>query len=147
MRKKFTKNTKEMISLSAEEANRLGSNAISDIHLLLAMLSQPENPVLTLLAETGNSPASLRSALEAALNVGPNETPVTRDSIPLDQSAERAIRNGIKEAWKLDRSDIDNIHILLAMTADETNNVAALLNRAGLSYHFLWRIATAETIN
>jgi ATP-dependent Clp protease ATP-binding subunit ClpA len=146
MRKKFTKNTKEMISFSAEEANRLGSNAISDIHLLLAMLSQPENPVLTLLAETGNSPASLRSALEAALNVGPKETPVTRDSIPLDQSAERAIRNGIKEAWKLDRSDIDNIHILLAMTADETNNVAALLNRAGLSYHFLWRIAAAETI-
>jgi ATP-dependent Clp protease ATP-binding subunit ClpA len=146
MRNKFTKETKEMISHSAEEANRLGSNAISDRHLLLAMIGQPGNPVLKLLmAETGNSLAFLRSELEAALLAVPKEKPLTSHSLPLDRSAERAIRNSIKEAAKLGSSGIDSIHILLALAGDVTNNVAALLDRAGLTYQLLRRIATAVT--
>ena len=135
MRNKFTKEVKEMISLSAEEAKRLGSSAISDRHLLLAMIGQPENLVLKLLMEEiGISPASIRTELEAALDTGPKEKPVTRHSMPLDPSAERAIRNSIKEAGKLGNSGIESIHILLALAGDETNNVAALLHRVGLTY-------------
>jgi ATP-dependent Clp protease ATP-binding subunit ClpC len=135
---KFTKEVKEMISLSAEEANRLGSGAISDLHLLLAMIGQPENPVLKLLtAETGMSPASLRSELEAALSPGSGPRPGSCHSLPLDRSAEKAIRNSIMEAKKEDSTSIENIHILLALTGDPTNKVAALLHRAGLTCQLL----------
>jgi ATP-dependent Clp protease ATP-binding subunit ClpC len=138
MRNNFTKEVKEMISLSAEEANRLGSNAISDRHFLLAMIGQPENPILRLLAaETGISPASLRSELEAALDTGPKQKPATSYSMPLDRSAEKAIRNSIKEAKKAGNTSIEHIHILLALAGDPTNNVAALLDRAGLTYRSL----------
>ena len=142
MRNKFTKEVKEMISLSAEEANRLGSSAISDRHLLLAMIGQAENPILKLLvAETGISPASLRTELEIALNPGtrpePAPAPGPSYSMPLDRSAEKVIRNSITEAKKTGSTSIENIHILLALAGDATNNVAALLHRAGLTYQLL----------
>ena len=96
MRNKFSKEVKEMISLSAEEANHLGSSAISDRHLLLAMIGQPGNPILKLLSvETGKSPAALRSELDAGLDAGPKQKPATSHSMPLDPSAEKAIRNSI----------------------------------------------------
>jgi ATP-dependent Clp protease ATP-binding subunit ClpC len=148
MRNKFTKEVKEMISLSAEETYRLRSNAISDRHLLLAMIAQPENPILKLLtAETGISPASLRTELEAALSPctrpGPGHGP--SHSMPLDRSAEKAVRNSIKEAKKTGSTSIDSIHFLLALAGDKKNNVAALLDRAGLTYQLLRSIATVVT--
>lgn len=129
-----------MISLSAEEANRLGSSAINDRHLLLAMIGQPQNPILQLVAgATGFSPASLRTELEAALSpcTRPGPGPGPSHSMPLDRSAEKAIRNSIKEAKKTGSTSIENIHILLALAGDEKNNVAALLDRAGLTYQSL----------
>jgi ATP-dependent Clp protease ATP-binding subunit ClpC len=144
MRNKFTKEVKEMISFSAEEAIRLGSGAISDRHLLLAMIGQDQNPILKfLLAETRISPASLRTELEAALSPGPLDTaapgprPGRSHSIPLDRSAEKAIRNAITEAKQAGSSSIGSIHILLALAGDPTNNVAALLHRAELTYQLL----------
>lgn len=148
MQNKFTKEVREMISLSAEEANRLGSGAISDRHLLLAMIGQAQNPILKLLvAETGISPASLRTELQAALSPGtldtvalspgPGPRPGPIHSMPLDRSAEKVIRNSITEAKKTGSTSIENIHILLALAGDPTNNVASLLHRAGLTYQLL----------
>ena len=135
MRNKFTKDVKEIISGSAEEASRLGSPAITDGHLLLAMIGRPDIPaVSTLVAGLGLSPARLTMALESLVGLGPKKEGSGSKSIPLDRSAERVIRGCVKEATKLKSKDVGVVHILLALAADPANKVSPILEREGASY-------------
>ncbi len=135
MRNKFTKEVKEIISGSAEEAIRHGSPAITDGHLLLAMIRRSDIPaVSTLVADLGLSAARLMMALESLIGLGPKTEGSGSKTIPLDRSAERVIRGSVKEAAKLKSKDVGVVHILLALAADPANKVSAILEREGASY-------------
>jgi ATP-dependent Clp protease ATP-binding subunit ClpC len=54
MEAKFSNRVKEVISLSREEAIRLGHDYIGTEHLLLGMIREGEGTAITLLKKTGH---------------------------------------------------------------------------------------------
>jgi ATP-dependent Clp protease ATP-binding subunit ClpC len=66
MEAKFSNRVKEVISLSREEAIRLGHDYIGTEHLLLGMIREGEGTALGLLKKLGVSTDELKFALEQA---------------------------------------------------------------------------------
>ena len=67
MEAKFSNRVKEVLSLSREEALRLGHTYIGTEHLLLGILREGEGEAITLLRRLGVELEELRTALSAIL--------------------------------------------------------------------------------
>jgi ATP-dependent Clp protease ATP-binding subunit ClpC len=66
MEAKFSNRVKEVISLSREEALRLGHDYIGTEHLLLGMIREGEGVAVSILKKLGVSLDDLRTAIEQA---------------------------------------------------------------------------------
>ena len=66
MEAKFSNRVKEVISLSREEALRLGHDYIGTEHLLLGMIREGEGVAISLLKKLGISLDELRASIEQA---------------------------------------------------------------------------------
>jgi ATP-dependent Clp protease ATP-binding subunit ClpC len=67
MEAKFSNRVKEVISLSREEALRLGHDYIGAEHLLLGMIREGEGVAISLLKKLGITLDSLKKSLEEAV--------------------------------------------------------------------------------
>mgnify|MGYP000915283744 CR=1 FL=1 len=67
MEAKFSNRVKEVISLSREEALRLGHDYIGAEHLLLGMIREGEGVAISLLKKLGITLDSLKKSLEDAV--------------------------------------------------------------------------------
>ena len=65
MEAKFSNRVKEVISLSREEALRLGHNYIGTEHLLLGMIREGEGVAVSILKKLGVPLDALRSEIES----------------------------------------------------------------------------------
>ncbi len=102
-------------------------------HLLLALLEQPESVVGPVLRKLGAQTDAIRRDLNAALDAKPtitagaNEPSTSRELLDVLRAAER-------EAGKLHDEYISTEHILLALTAAQGGEAAAILKRNGVSH-------------
>jgi ATP-dependent Clp protease ATP-binding subunit ClpB len=102
-------------------------------HLLLALLEQPESVVGPVLRKLGAQTDAIRRDLNAALDAKPtitagaNEPSTSRELLDVLRAAER-------EAGKLNDEYISTEHILLALTAAQAGEAAAILKRNGVSH-------------
>ena len=94
-------------------------------HLLLALLEQPESVVGPVLRKLGAQTDAIRRDLNAALDAKPtitagaNEPTTSRELLDVLRAAER-------EAGKLNDEYISTEHILLALTAAQAGEAAAI---------------------
>jgi ATP-dependent Clp protease ATP-binding subunit ClpC len=154
----FTAGLKESISFSAEEATRMGNASINSSHLLLGMIRQHDNAAVSMLEERFNvSMVALAQATENVLKANPpapvpegKRTPrlfrrtlqtmfrVTAAppirGVPLDKSAERAVRGSVTEATAKKSRVVDTQHLLLSLVRDEQSDVAAVFQQFGIGY-------------
>src|SRR3954467_2253881 len=102
-------------------------------HLLLALLEQPESVVGPVLRKLGAQTDAIRRDLNAALDAKPtitagaNEPSTSRELLDVLRAAER-------EAGKLNDEYISTEHILLALTAAQAGDAAAILKRNGVTH-------------
>ncbi|RDC62393.1 ATP-dependent Clp protease ATP-binding subunit [Adhaeribacter pallidiroseus] len=134
MEAKFSNRVKEVISLSREEAIRLGHDYIGTEHLLLGMIREGEGTAITLLKKLGISIDELKYALEQATrNTASPGTSIT-GSIPLTKQTEKVLKITYLEA-KIFKSDIIGTeHLLLSILRDEDNISSQTLAKFNVNY-------------
>ena len=137
----FSPRVSEILAFSREEALRLKSKTIRPEHLLLAMLRLQEGPVKSVLNQMNVNVQAVRNDLEA----NAQQDAVTENNphdIELNEGASNLLKLAVLEA-RIQHSDtVEELHLLLAMLHDSTdNNAKKALQKQQLDYHTL-----AETI-
>ncbi len=134
MEAKFSNRVKEVISLSREEAIRLGHDYIGTEHLLLGMIREGEGTAIGLLKKLGVSVDELKYALEQATrNTATQGTSIT-GSIPLTKQTEKVLKITYLEAKIFKSEIIGTEHLLLSILRDEDNISSQILSKFNVNY-------------
>ena len=113
----YTTNLNKVLSLSRQEAKRLGSAEITPEHILLALVLFEEGRAFEMLKDAGLDPAKARKALEERLQKQ-GEYP----GVPLyDKQSERILRILDLEAKAYKTENPDTEHLLMAMLRERIN--------------------------
>ena len=135
MEAKFSNRVKEVISLSREEAIRLGHDYIGTEHLLLGIIREGEGTALSLLRKLGVSLDELKFSLEQATRntASPQGTSIT-GSIPLTKQTEKVLKITYLEAKIFKSEIIGTEHLLLSILRDEDNISSQILSKFNVNY-------------
>jgi len=147
MEAKFSNRVKEVISLSREEALRLGHDYIGAEHLLLGMIREGEGVAVSLLKKLGITLDSLKNALEDAVKGSATGNVKNLTNIPLTRQAEKVLKITYLEA-KIFKSDlIGTEHLLLSVLRDEDNVATQILNKFDVTYDVIKELLEYHTHN
>ena len=130
----FSREVKETISFSMEEALRLGNDFISPEHLFLGLIREGNNASVRILRSFNVDLNQLRKQVETSVkdNTGKNTANIVR--LPLTEEAEQVIRITASEAKQLKSLKIETEHIMLSILRNKENPVAQILNHFNVNY-------------
>ncbi len=134
MEAKFSNRVKEVISLSREEALRLGHDYIGTEHLLLGMIREGEGVAVGLLKKLGVNMEDLRSSIEQATKGTATSNVKNLANIPLTRQSEKVLKITYLEAKIFKSQLIGTEHLLLSILRDEDNLATQILNKFDVSY-------------
>jgi ATP-dependent Clp protease ATP-binding subunit ClpC len=134
MEAKFSNRVKEVISLSREEAIRLGHDYIGTEHLLLGMIREGEGTAIALLKKLGVSVDELKYALEQATRNTATQGISITGSIPLTKQTEKVLKITYLEAKIFKSEIIGTEHLLLSILRDEDNISSQILSKFNVNY-------------
>jgi ATP-dependent Clp protease ATP-binding subunit ClpC len=134
MEAKFSNRVKEVISLSREEALRLGHDYIGTEHLLLGMIREGEGVAVSILKKLGVPMDDLRSAIERAVKGTANQNVKNMANIPLTRQSEKVLKITYLEAKIFKSQLIGTEHLLLSVLRDEDNIATQILNKFEINY-------------
>jgi ATP-dependent Clp protease ATP-binding subunit ClpC len=134
MEAKFSNRVKEVISLSREEALRLGHDYIGAEHLLLGMIREGEGVAISLLKKLGVSLEELRLAVEQATKGTATGNVKNLANIPLTRQSEKVLKITYLEAKIFKSELIGTEHLLLSILRDEDNIATQILEKFEVSY-------------
>ncbi|MDH5598729.1 MAG: ATP-dependent Clp protease ATP-binding subunit, partial [Cyclobacteriaceae bacterium] len=135
MEAKFSNRVKEVISLSREEALRLGHEYIGTEHLLLGMIREGEGVAVNLLKKLGLSLDELRLAIEK-VSKGTSSLRDVKNlaNIPLTKQSEKVLKITYLEAKIFKSQLIGTEHLLLSILRDEDNIATQILEKFDVNY-------------
>jgi len=135
MNRKFSSKVKKIISVSRDEAIRLGHDYIGTEHLLLGILHDRDNLAAKVLQSLDVDLTELKFKIEetaarsnneqAALNVG---------NIPLNKQAEKVLKVTFLEAKLTKNEEISPEHLMLSILKTEDNPAGDLLRHFDVDY-------------
>jgi len=135
MNKRFSFQVKKVISLSREEAIRLGHDYIGTEHLLLGLIKDGDNLAMRVLDSFEVDANQLRYKIEEAtperrfdgtsLNVG---------NIPLNKQAEKVLKVTLLEAKAFRNEEIAPEHLMLSILKHGDNLASKILTQFDLDY-------------
>ncbi len=134
MEAKFSNRVKEVISLSREEALRLGHDYIGTEHLLLGMIREGEGVAVSILKKLGTSLEELRAAVERATKGTANHNVKNLANIPLTRQSEKVLKITYLEAKIFKSQLIGTEHLLLSILRDEDNIATQILEKFDVNY-------------
>ena len=115
MEAKFSNRVKEVISLSREEALRLGHNYIGTEHLLLGMIREGEGVAVSILKKLGVPLDALRSEIESVSKGTASQDVKNLTNIPLTRASEKVLKITYLEAKAFKAQLIGTEHLLLSI--------------------------------
>jgi ATP-dependent Clp protease ATP-binding subunit ClpC len=134
---KFSNRVKEVISLSREEALRLGHEYIGAEHLLLGMIREGEGIAIAILQKLGIVLDELRVTIERATKSTATGNVKNLSNIPLTKQAEKVLKITYLEA-RISKSElIGTEHLLLSILRDNDNLATQILNRFDINYELV----------
>ncbi|PIR71993.1 MAG: type VI secretion system ATPase TssH [Candidatus Nealsonbacteria bacterium CG10_big_fil_rev_8_21_14_0_10_36_24] len=117
----FTHKAQEAIIRAQSLAQERGQRQIDALHLLLSLLFQEENVVLTLLRKLGVDIETIKKKTESALNSLPTiATPSTFGQFYLTQDMAKVLERAGQEAMKMGDEFISVEHLFLALLDSQT---------------------------
>lgn len=134
MEAKFSNRVKEVISLSREEALRLGHDYIGTEHLLLGMIREGEGVAVSILKKLGVPLDELRNAIERAVKGTANHNVKNMANIPLTRQSEKVLKITYLEAKIFKSQLIGTEHLLLSILRDEDNIATQILSKFDINY-------------
>jgi ATP-dependent Clp protease ATP-binding subunit ClpC len=147
MEAKFSNRVKEVITLSREEALRLGHDYIGTEHLLLGMVREGEGIAVGLLKKLGVSMDELRTAIEQATKGTATSNVKNLANIPLTRQSEKVLKITYLEAKKFKSQLIGTEHLLLSILRDEDNIATQILEKFDVSYDVVKELLEYQTDN
>ncbi|ELR70183.1 ATP-dependent Clp protease ATP-binding subunit ClpA [Fulvivirga imtechensis AK7] len=147
MEAKFSNRVKEVISLSREEALRLGHDYIGTEHLLLGMIREGEGVAVGLLRKLGISLDELRSAVEKVSKGTASHDVKNLANIPLTRQSEKVLKITYLEAKIFKSQLIGTEHLLLSILRDEDNIATQILEKFDVNYDVVKELLEYHTQN
>jgi ATP-dependent Clp protease ATP-binding subunit ClpC len=137
MEAKFSNRVKEVISLSREEALRLGHDFIGAEHLLLGMIREGDGVAIGLLKKLGVSLEEVRLTIEQATKGSATNNVKNLQNIPLTRQSEKVLKITYLEAKIFKSPLIGTEHLLLSILRDEDNVATQILHRFNVNYEVI----------
>jgi ATP-dependent Clp protease ATP-binding subunit ClpC len=134
MEAKFSNRVKEVISLSREEALRLGHDYIGAEHLLLGMIREGEGVAVGVLKKLGVPLDELRSEVEKVSKGTATHEVKNLANIPLTKASEKVLKITYLEAKIFKAQLIGTEHLLLSILRDGDNLATQILNKFDVNY-------------
>jgi ATP-dependent Clp protease ATP-binding subunit ClpC len=134
MEAKFSNRVKEVISLSREEALRLGHDYIGTEHLLLGMIREGEGVAVGLMKKLGVPLDELRSEIEKVSKNTGNLDVKNLTNIPLTRQSEKVLKITYLEAKIFKAQLIGTEHLLLSILRDKDNLATQILSKFDVGY-------------
>ncbi|MDH5399531.1 MAG: ATP-dependent Clp protease ATP-binding subunit, partial [Cyclobacteriaceae bacterium] len=148
MEAKFSNRVKEVISLSREEALRLGHDYIGTEHLLLGMIREGEGVAVSLLRKLGISLDELRVAVEKVSKGNIQGKDVKNlTNIPLTRQSEKVLKITYLEAKIFKSQLIGTEHLLLSILRDEDNIATQILEKFDVNYDVVKELLEYQSDN
>ena len=147
MEAKFSNRVKEVISLSREEALRLGHDYIGTEHLILGMLREGEGVAVSLLKKLGVSLEELRTSIERATKGSATSNVKNLANIPLTRQSEKVLKITYLEAKIFKSQLIGTEHLLLSILRDEDNIGTQILDKFDVAYDVVKEMLEYQTEN
>ncbi len=137
MEAKFSNRVKEVISMSREEALRLGHDYIGAEHLMLGMIREGEGIAVELLKKLGISFDELKNNLEQATRGTATNNVKNLQNIPLTRQSEKVLKITYLEAKIFKSPLIGTEHLLLSILRDEDNIATQILHKFNVTYEVI----------
>ena len=134
MEAKFSNRVKEVISLSREEALRLGHDYIGTEHLLLGIIREGEGVAVGVLKKLGVPLEQIRAEVEKISKSTATHEVKNLANIPLTRASEKVLKITYLEAKVFKAQLIGTEHLLLSILRDPDNLATQLLNRYDVAY-------------
>jgi ATP-dependent Clp protease ATP-binding subunit ClpC len=134
MEAKFSNRVKEVISLSREEALRLGHDYIGTEHLLLGMIREGEGVAVAVLKKLGVPLDQLRAEIEKVSKGTATHQIKNLANIPLTRASEKVLKITYLEAKIFKAQLIGTEHLLLSILRDPDNLATQILNKFDVAY-------------
>jgi len=147
MEAKFSNRVKEVISLSREEALRLGHDYIGTEHLLLGIIREGEGVAVGLLKKLGVGLAELRGTVEQSTKGTATNNVKNLANIPLTRQSEKVLKITYLEAKIFKSQLIGTEHLLLSILRDQDNIATQILNKFEVSYDVVKELLEYQTEN
>ena len=147
MEAKFSNRVKEVISLSREEALRLGHDYIGTEHLLLGVIREGEGLAVSLLKKLGISLDDLRASVEHNTKNTSVGNLKNMKNIPLTRQSEKVLKITYLEAKIFKSKIIGTEHLLLSILRDEDNIATQILDKFDVSYDVVKELLEYQSSN
>ena len=145
MEAKFSNRVKEVITLSREEALRLGHDYIGTEHLLLGMIREGEGIAIGILKKMGVALDELRTAIEKAIKGTATHNVKSQSQIPLTRQSEKTLKITYLEARIFKSELIGTEHLLLSILRDPDNLASQILSRFNVTYDTVKELLEFQT--
>jgi ATP-dependent Clp protease ATP-binding subunit ClpB len=127
---RLTTKSSEAFQAAVSRATATGSPEVEPLHLLAALLDQPEGLAGPLLAAVGSSVPALRPLVEEALAQRPRISGSSVGAPTMSRQVLAVINAGQAQAAKLGDEYLSTEHLLVGL-AQDGGDAAALLNKVG----------------
>ncbi len=131
---KFSERLKEVISLSREEAKRLGHDYLGVEHILLGIIREGEGLAVSLLKQLKLNFKEVIRVIEEVTKNTSNHFIKNLASIPLTKQSEKVLKITYLEARTFKSPLIGTEHLLLSILRDEDNLATQILNKFSIDY-------------
>ena len=130
---KFSPRVRDILSLSHEEAKRLGNAYVGLEHLFLGMLKDGGSAAIKMLENLNLNLEVFTKKLEASVKTA-NRTPNNHLALPLTKQAERVLKFTYIIAKEFRSDIVRSEHLMLAILHEKNNIISQNLEFEGIDY-------------
>jgi DNA-binding transcriptional regulator YhcF (GntR family) len=131
MKPNFADQTRNVLVMAREEAERLKHDYVGTEHILLSLLRQTEGLAIEVLRNLAVEPSSIRERVEALVRVG--RAGPSQGELPYTSRAKKILEYSMAEARERGHSYIGVEHLLLGVLREEKGIAAQVLNSLGVT--------------
>ncbi len=129
---KFTIKAQEALQGTQDVAGRFGNQQLEPLHLLLALLEQPEGIVPAILERLGVAPSSVTQEAKKALDRLPKVGGMADHY--LSSALKEVLEQAAKETEPFKDDFVSTEHLLLALAKNKNDAAGQILARSGVSH-------------
>ncbi|TAK49333.1 MAG: ATP-dependent Clp protease ATP-binding subunit, partial [Saprospiraceae bacterium] len=133
--KKFSPRVKKIISISRDEAMRMGQDFIGTEHLLLGVMQEQNSLAMKVLESLDVDALELQQLIEDSVpRRASSPSTIHVGNLPLNKQAEKVLKVTLLEAKSMKSSEITPEHLILSILKHKENPASRILSQFDVDY-------------